>query len=123
LRALDILVVNEGEAAWLANRLGCVSTSFGLAEALGINVVRSLGSEGLEAHGPLGAVRLPSHPASVVDTSAAGDCLVGVLAAALENGLSWTHALMRANRAAALCCSRAGTQSALPTRKEIDNAL
>ena len=52
----------------------------------------------------------------MADTTAAGDCFTGVLAAALDRGLSIAEALRRANLAAALCCTRVGTQASLPTR-------
>jgi ribokinase len=122
LEALNILVVNESEAAVLGQSLGCASTASALAETLGVNVVRSLGGEGLEADGPWGACRMAAHPVRVVDTSAAGDCLIGVLASALDRGQSWPDALARANHAAALCCTKFGTQSALPTKADVDSA-
>ncbi len=57
------------------------------------------------------------------DTTAAGDCFTGVLAAALDRGLAFPAALRRANLAGALCCTRVGTQASLPTRVETDGLL
>src|SRR4051794_32896002 len=44
LRAIDVLIVNEHEAAWLAGHLG--ATVPGLHLALGVTVVRTLGERG-----------------------------------------------------------------------------
>lgn len=122
LSRLDVLVVNETEAASLAGQLGCGATAADLHRSLGIAVVRSLGEQGLEAVWPGGSVNLPAHPVSAVDTTAAGDCLTGVLAGALDRGMDMNRALWRANIAAALCCTRAGSQATMPTAQEIDQA-
>jgi ribokinase len=55
-----------------------------------------------------------------VDTTGAGDTFVGALAAGLAEGLPITAALTRAQVAAALAVTRLGTQSAMPTRAEVD---
>jgi ribokinase len=56
----------------------------------------------------------------VVDTTAAGDCFCGVLAAGLDRGLGLRAAVRRANVAAALACATAGSQDSLPTRDRTD---
>jgi len=123
LRALDLLVVNEDEAAWLAHDLGTVADAAALAAALGIGVVRTLGGDGAEAFTGDGAVRVPAHPVTAIDTTAAGDCFLGVLAAALDRALPLAAALRRASVAAGLACTRAGSQGSLPTAAETDAAL
>lgn len=120
LAALDVLVVNEEEGAWLARHLGCASGASGLSAALGITVVVTLGGEGAEAATRDGLTRLPGRPVQVVDTTGAGDCFTGVLAAALDRGATLEVALARANIAAGLACTRAGTQGALPMQAETD---
>jgi ribokinase len=120
LTALDVLVANETEAAFLAGRLGGAADAAALSRALGIDVVRTLGGAGSEYSGRDGMLRLPAHPVSVVDTTAAGDCFCGVLAAALDRGLPMSAALRRATVAAALACARRGTQNSLPLASETD---
>jgi ribokinase len=83
----------------------------------------TLGGHGLVADTRDGPLVLPVHPVSVVDTTAAGDCFTGVLAAGLDRGLGIHDAIRRANVAAALCCSRAGSQTSLPLASETDAAL
>jgi ribokinase len=123
LRALDVLVVNEGEAAFLAQHLACDATAAALHARLGITVVVTLGEAGLEAMAATGPIRLPAHAVDAIDTTGAGDCFTGVLAAALDRGAPLCQALARANAAAALCCTRRGTQGSMPQAAETESAL
>ena len=113
-RDLDVLIANEDEAAWLAARAGTAATPDGLRGAFGCDVVVTLGSRGLDAATRQGAFRLAALDVTVRDTTAAGDCFTGVLAAGLDRGLDIGAALLRANAAAALCCTQPGTQTSLP---------
>jgi ribokinase len=124
LRAVTVLVVNETEAAWLGGQLGTGADPVSLRRVLGeVDVVVTMGGSGLEAATREGGLRLAVHPVVVVDTTAAGDCFCGVLAAALDRGASVHDAIRRANVAAALACSRPGSQASLPLRHETDAAL
>lgn len=123
LRALDVLVVNEVEAAWLAGRLACPPTATGLRAALGATVVRTLGGQGAEAAHAGGKLQVPAYPVDAVDTTGAGDCFTGVLAAALDRGAQLGAALSRASAAAALCCTRAGSQATMPGAADTDRLL
>ncbi len=127
LGLVDILVVNEDEAGWLAT-FNCIADGCGgeadcLHTALGVTVIRTMGASGVEWAGPGGAGRLAAARIEAIDTSAAGDCFVGVLASALDRGDTLPDAIMRANAAAALACTRRGSQRSLPTAAEIDAAL
>ncbi len=121
LHAVDFLVVNETEAAWLATRLGTAATALELRAALGCTVIRTLGAQGVEAASDAGLLHRPALPITPVDTTAAGDCFTGVLASALDRGGGLEQALERAVAAAGLCCTRAGSQSTMPLAGEIDN--
>jgi ribokinase len=123
LRALDLLVVNETEATWLATHLACGTDASALRATLGVDVVRTLGEDGADVATAAGVQRVPARRITPVDTTAAGDCFVGVLAAALDRGASLSAALARASASAALCCTRAGSQSSLPTSTETDALL
>ena len=123
LSAVDVLVVNEDEAAWLARDVRSSNADAGsLYEALRVTVVRTLGGAGVEWAGTDGSGRISAPVVEVVDTTAAGDCFVGVLAAALDRGDALANALRRANAAAALSCTRRGSQRSLPSRDEVDAA-
>ena len=123
LKALDVLVVNEDEAAWLAGNLGVAATTAALHAALGIDVVQTLGGDGVEAVTAAGVFRQAGRAVAVVDTTGAGDCFTGVLAAALDRGMPLTAALARANAAAGLACTRRGTQGSMPMAAATDAAL
>ena len=114
LDCVDILVVNEDEAAWLAQ-----NTAPNHAAIL----IRTLGAAGVEWHGEQGRGHIPALPITALDTTAAGDCFVGTLAAALDRGLPLPAAIARANVAAALTCEKPGSQRSLPTRADIDRRL
>lgn len=122
LSACGLLVVNEQEAATVAGRLGCSADATALARALGTDVLRTLGGDGAEAMTAQGHFRVAALDITPVDTTAAGDCLIGVLAAGLAEGRDFEAALRRATVAAALCCGRRGSQSSLPWRDEIDRS-
>lgn len=123
LRKAHLIVVNEPEAEFLARSTGGASDAAGLSARLGVGVVRTLGAEGCEARFDGQTIRLPAHPVEAVDTTAAGDCFVGVLAAALARGFGFRAALERASVAAALACARPGSQGSLPGAAETDAAL
>ena len=123
LRALDVLVLNETEALWLAHQLGSNPDAASLHRTLGIAVVRTLGEQGVEAASADGPIGVPGCQIVAIDTTGAGDCFTGVLAAALDRGAPLQDAVRRANVAAALCCTRAGSQATMPTAAEIDAVL
>jgi ribokinase len=122
LRLVDLLVVNEDEAQTLADALGCDAAAAALHAELGVGVIRTLGADGAEAATDDGAFSAASPVVTVVDTTAAGDCFVGVLAAALDRGLPLRVAMRRACVAAALACTLAGSQRSLPDAAGIDAA-
>jgi len=66
---------------------------------------------------------VPAPPAEIVDTTGAGDCFNGVLAAALLEEVSLAEATRRAVVAASLSVSTPGARDGMPTRDQIDAAL
>jgi ribokinase len=123
LRKVDVLVVNETESAWLAIHSGCDDGAAHLHDHIGAVIVRTLGGHGLEFAGAEGAGVVTARSIIPVDTTGAGDCFVGVLAAALDRGAVLTAALHRATAAAALCCTRHGSQGSIPLASETDALL
>ena len=77
--------------------------------------------------GPRGALaavgeetlRVPGRPVTPVDTTGAGDCFVGTLAASLARGQSFAAALATANTAASLSVQKEGAGTSMPTAEEI----
>ncbi|MBS0638738.1 MAG: ribokinase [Acetobacteraceae bacterium] len=121
LRAVDVLLVNETEGAWLAGHLGCEANAAALRACLqGVAVVLTRGGDGADIATASGAWHAPAWSVTPVDTTAAGDCFAGVLAHRLDRGETLQQAVDRASAAAALCCARAGSQSSLPMATDID---
>lgn len=128
LGQLDWLVVNEIEAAALAGMpVPGPAEARAVAEQLRRRgprqVLVTLGAEGLVLAGPEGTLALPAPRVQAVDTTGAGDTVVGALAAALAAGRPLREALTRAQAAAALAVTRLGTQSAMPTAAEVDRLV
>jgi ribokinase len=123
LAALDVLVVNDAEAAWLAGHLGASREAAALHQALGVAIIVTHGEAGAECAAAYGHFRIPAHAVQPRDTTGAGDCFTGVLAAALDRGLALPEALRRANVAAAISCTRSGAQPSFPRAAETDTAL
>jgi len=125
LAAVDVLLLNAGEAAALAGHLGLRDQGAeALAGRLGIDVVVTLGAGGAVAAGPwAGRIEAPALKVEAVDTVGAGDTFAGYLAEGLHAGRGWGEALARAAAAASLACTRAGAQGAFPEAGEVAAAL
>ncbi|WP_281979148.1 ribokinase [Pseudorhizobium flavum] len=120
LSACNIIIVNEDEADVLGEWLGCSPSARALSEALGTGVLRTLGGQGAEAFVNQEHVHVAARKVEVKDTTAAGDCFVGVLASALDRGFRLKEAMERASVAAALACTRHGSQNSIPTSDETE---
>lgn len=112
--ALDVLVVNEGEAAALPEAVQRVVPA----------LVVTRGADGVAIRDRNGAeTTIAARPVRAVDTTGAGDAFCGVLAVGLAEDRSLHDAARIANVAASLAVGRAGAVSSIPTRAEIDAAL
>jgi ribokinase len=115
LPEVSMLVMNAGEAAELRAAFG---------EMPPLDTIITRGAEGAEWLSP-GAEPLfvPSFRVTPVDTTGAGDCFIGTLAAALDGGAERPAAMRRAAAAAALQVTRAGAAQAMPLASEVDAFL
>jgi len=118
LAAVDLLVVNQHEAAVIGG--AALDRLTGLL-ALVPRVVMTLGAAG-SAYADRDGTRLevPAPKVHAVDTTAAGDAFTGALAVAWSQGRPIAEALLWANAAGALCATRPGASTSLPTALEID---
>ena len=134
LRDVDVLVVNESEAAlllgWDADAVarGPEAAARALTERVA-TVIVTLGAAGAlwaqrsDASGGFATGRVAGHSVAAVDTTAAGDAFVGALAAALAGGASVERALRTANAAGALAATVRGAQPSLPTAAAIERLV
>jgi ribokinase len=129
LTDIDMILVNETEAADFARHLGLAAGADGaatvatLSAALGRTVIATLGAEGAVAMHEGETIRVPSLPVVPVDTTGAGDTFAGVLAALIDQGESFETAMQYAAVAGSLACTKAGAQPSFPMRSAIDEAL
>src|SRR6202041_2666409 len=127
---VDILIVNETELATFAGAAVAaddLDAVVGAARALMSRpdqaVVVTLGAAGAVAVRPGGRLVGGGRAARGVDTTGAGDCFCGVLAARLSEDAELETALAWANAAAALSTERPGATPAMPSRAQIEAAL
>jgi ribokinase len=128
LRQVNILVVNEQEAAALCGFLKlphaeATDQTVALAQALRNTVIVTLGPEGVIGADGDRVWRVEALPVVAVDTTGAGDCFVGVLASTLTRGATLAEAMRRAAVAGSLACTVVGAAPSFPTRDMIDAAL
>jgi ribokinase len=130
---VDVLIVNETEAAALAGMAvespeSAREASTRLLARGPRTIVLTLGAQGYLASERLkdGAMSHQHQPAFLVpavDATAAGDAFCGALAASLAEGLPLPLGLRRANAAGAIAVSRRGALPSLPTAAEVDALL
>jgi ribokinase len=89
----------------------------------GVVVVETRGPGGARIHRDGAVEEVPAPVVDARDTTGAGDCFNGVLAAGLLEGLDLGEAVRRAVVAAALSVTRPGAREGMPTRAEIEAAL
>lgn len=130
LADVDILTPNEHEARILT---GIEVTGFDRAVEAGrclqefgvTTVIVTLGSQGVVVVPPVDCIEsegpwVVSPPeVQVTDTTAAGDCFNGLLAAELARGQSLTKAVEVAVAGASISVTRTGAQTSLPTVEEL----
>ena len=112
LQRADLIIVNEGEAAQydLKNHTGLVAVT--------------LGSKGAELRRDRKVIATAKPPkVEVVDSTGAGDAFAAALTVALAEKQSELDALEFACAVGALTTTKLGTQTASPTRAEVDKLL
>jgi ribokinase len=117
LSAVDTLVLNEHEAAWLLNSPW--EDSRRLLELGPRSVVVTLGAKGVLLHTGDGSHTVPAPRVEAVDTTGAGDAFTGALAAGLASGKDLRAAVELAVRVAAISVTRPGAQPSYPTAEEL----
>jgi ribokinase len=128
LRLTDLCVPNETEIELLT---GQEVTTPQQAESaartlLGFGpqtVIVTLGERGAVVVDGARVDHVPAFPVKAVDPTGAGDVFIASVAVFLAEGVPLADAVHRASAAAALTVTRLGTQTAFPTRAEIEALL
>lgn len=122
----DVLVLNETELAFYLgatesdlDSAAVESAAAQLRRRPDQSIVVTLGSKGTVAVTSESAIRVLGRPVEAVDTTGAGDCFVGCLAARLVERDTLEDAIRYANVAASISVTRAGAAPSMPTRTEV----
>lgn len=86
-------------------------------------VVLTLGSNGSLVATLEFVKHFPAFPVQAVDATAAGDAFAAALTVRLAEGAPLEEAVVFANAAGALACTKVGAQPSMPTREEVENFL
>ncbi|MGJ5008792.1 ribokinase [Bradyrhizobium oligotrophicum] len=124
---VDVLVLNESELGFLAGiELGDAPTPQQVnAAVLALKprddqtVCVTLGARGAVAVSGAEARLVEGRAVKAVDTTGAGDCFVGALAARLSQGAAIADAIAYANAAASISVQRMGAGPSMPTAEEV----
>jgi ribokinase len=127
----DVVVVNEVELSFFSSRrVGPhASTQDVIEAALALKrrddqtMVATLGRRGAVAVGPEGVIVVEGREVTVVDTTGAGDCFAGTMAAQLVAGHTMRRAVDFANVAASICVQRMGAGISMPSAAKVDEVI
>ena len=127
LKSVEVAVLNEIELSQATRtKLRASSATRDLAAACrklqakgARTVVATLGARGAVVVTDEGARALPAFKAKVVDTTGAGDCFVGALAARLALGANPLEAARYASAAASCSVERLGAAPSMPTAADV----
>jgi ribokinase len=131
LDLVDILILNESELGLLAKAelrdTDDQARFIGAARSLQSNkdkiICVTLGKRGALALVGGQPMIIPGSAVTAVDTTGAGDCFVGAVAAQLASENSIRDALHYANDAASICVQRMGAAPSMPTAAEVEATL
>lgn len=122
LDLVDVLIVNEGEAAQLSGEDEEPAAIRALHRYGAKVVVLTLGERGAQLSRGGEVLRQPAFPVDVLDTTGAGDCFVGAFVSQLLRGAMDSEALRFACAAGALATTRPGA-GGQPTAAEVAGLL
>ena len=120
-----VVTPNHGEVTKLAPTSGdAVEAAHALRERTpGLTVLVTMGEAGAYLLDDDGETGIPARSVRAVDSTGAGDCLNGVLAAGLLERRSIREAAARAVAAATMSTAVAGAREGMPTRQELEEFL
>jgi len=124
---VDLLVLNEIEAAILANNSWeSPSPEEAAREFLkkgAKEVIVSLGEKGSLYASSSRIISCPAFKVEVVDSTAAGDAFLGALSMGIASGWKMEEIISFASASGALTVTKKGAQSSLPSRTEVEEFL
>jgi ribokinase len=126
----DILILNESELAAYAGLPEppddvetAIEGAGNLVGREGQAVIVTLGEKGAVVVNGERSELIPVRRANVMDTTGAGDCFCGTLAAALADGYTLNEAVRFAVTAASISVERHGAATSIPVRAEVEKRM
>lgn len=116
----DVVVVNETELAFFTGTDDVVEGLRAMQRRRDQLVIATLGADGVAALIEDEVMRVPGHDVPVIDTTGAGDCFVGGLAAAMCSWAETDEAIHFANLAASLAVQRHGAGIGMPRLSDVE---
>ena len=131
LDLVDILILNESELGFLTktelrdtdDHARFIDAARLLQTTKDKIICVTLGKRGVLAFIEGEPLIIPGRTVEAVDTTGAGDCFVGAVAAQLAAGTSIREALDYANSAASICVQRMGAAPSMPTAAEVEAVI
>jgi len=131
LELVDVLVLNETELGELAKAelretddpLRFAEVAKSLRARPDLTICVTLGKRGVLALIDGEPFMAAARPVKAVDTTGAGDCFVGALAARLAESVPLRQAMGYANAAASICVQRMGAAPSMPSAAEVAAAM
>src|SRR5947208_15136926 len=128
LGLVDVLVLNETELGLLAGTgfresddgARFIDAARSLQASRDQSICVTLGKRGVLALVGGAPLIIPGRMVAAIDTTGAGDCFLGALAAQLADGAAMRDALEYANAAASICVQRMGAAPPMPTAEEVE---
>jgi len=125
LNLVDLLIVNEVEAMDLIGAADIDSAIEGFPKAYPtLAVLMTLGKAGVcyfdgnENNGDK-KISVKAFSVDAIDTTGAGDTFIGFCLSSIMKGEDITQSIIRACAASAICVTRLGAASSIPTEKEV----
>ena len=127
LDLVDILILNESELGLLAkaelhdsdDHSRLIEAAQSLPAAKDKIICVTLGKRGVLALVEGEPILIPGRNVKAIDTTGAGDCFVGAVAAQLAAGTPIRDALAYANAAASICVQRMGAAPSMPSARPL----
>lgn len=117
---VDLLIVNEVEAMDLCGVDSVEEAQQQLQKNYpSLKIILTLGRQGVRHIYQNDVIEVAAFNVEAVDTTAAGDTFIGYCLAGLQSSLSIEQVLRQACAASAICVTKSGASSAIPTLSQV----